>query len=231
MSCCRLAAIAACAFFAAIPALAGTNPASSASQYSTHLERDGVSIGARLLNPDQVQHEIAADLKHCCLVIEIAIYPVATKSIFVSADDFLLHPPASPVTFKPASARLIAAILEKNSAPPRDVKASGEVGVGYETSAGRDPYGNSQRVSGVSKEAQIGVGVGGSGDAPLPPNTDRMSLELELSGKSLPEGSSAYPVAGYLYFPLSVKKQKKRSVYQLEYTLNSQKLILPLTQP
>lgn len=226
----RLIAIAACAVSAVLVAFAGTDPAVSPSQYPAHTGRDGTSIGARLLTLDQVHHEIVSDLKQCCLVVEIAIYPAGNKPLPVSADDFALRISGSDEVAKPASSRLIASILEKKGEPARDVSASGSVGVGYETSAGRDPYGGTQRVSGVSKEAEVGVGVGGSGATPVPPDANRMSLELELSGKGLPEGNTAAPVAGYLYFPLSTKKQKKSPSYQLEYTLGGQKLALPLPQ-
>jgi hypothetical protein len=214
--------------FSALIASAQVVAQPSATAYPTHLEQNGVSIGARLLTADQVQHAIAYDLKHCCLILEVAVYPQRNKVLPISLDDFSLRVVGTDQVIKPASSRLVAAILTKKSEPPRDVSASGSVGIGYETASGRDPYGNKQSMSGVSKEAEIGVGVGGSGNAPPPPNSDRISLELELGGKSLPEGSTAVPVAGYLYFPLSAKKQKSKAAYQIEVTLDGQSLVLSL---
>ncbi len=50
-------------------------------------------------------------------------------------------------------------------------------------------------------------------------------MELELGEKGLPQGNTAAPVAGYLYFSLPKKKNVK---YQLEYNLNGNKVVLPL---
>lgn len=50
-------------------------------------------------------------------------------------------------------------------------------------------------------------------------------MELELGEKGLPEGVASAPVSGYLYFALPSGKNKK-GPYQLEYTLNGQKVIL-----
>ena len=149
---------------------------------------DGTSIGARLLTPDQLQHEIAADLKHCCLVVEIAVYPSKNKPIAILPEEFSLRIAGTDKTIKPASSRLVASILHYS-------------------------------------------GGGGNDKAPAPSDQDRMAMELELSSKSLPEGSTTVPVAGYLYFPLSAKKQKNKTGYQLENTLTGQKLTLTLSPP
>ena len=48
-------------------------------------------------------------------------------------------------------------------------------------------------------------------------------METELSEKGLPEGATAAPVAGFLYFPIS---RTKRATYQLEYMLNGNRVKL-----
>jgi hypothetical protein len=50
-------------------------------------------------------------------------------------------------------------------------------------------------------------------------------METELTEKSLPEGAVAQAVSGYVYFPVTLKKKAE---YQLEYTLDGQKLTLPI---
>jgi hypothetical protein len=50
-------------------------------------------------------------------------------------------------------------------------------------------------------------------------------MELELREKGLPEGNTASPVAGYVYFTIPSKKNNK---YQFEYLLNGNKVVLPL---
>jgi hypothetical protein len=52
-------------------------------------------------------------------------------------------------------------------------------------------------------------------------------MELELTAKGLPEASVSSPVAGYLYFPVTKKKNKK-AVRQLDYTLAGHKVVLTL---
>ena len=215
----------------ALFACAQVVPEPAATDYPAHSERDGISIGVRLLTPDQVQHAIVADLKRCCLVIEIAVYPSKKKPIVILPEEFSLRIVGADKTIKPASSRLVASLLHNSDQSPHDAKTHGSVGVGYETASGRDAYGNRERISGVTTDAQVGVGTGGNDNAPAPSDQDRMAMELELSSKSLPEGSTAVPVAGYLYFPLSPKKQKNKSGYQLETTLTGQTLTLILSPP
>ena len=51
-------------------------------------------------------------------------------------------------------------------------------------------------------------------------------METELTDKSLPEGRTAKPVAGYLYFPFPGKK--KDVAYDLEYHCQGERFLLPL---
>lgn len=206
-------------------------PGPAAAHYPAHGERDGVSVGARLLTPDQAQRAIAFDLKRCCLIVEVAVYPSKQKPIAILSETFSLRVVGTDKTIKPASSRFVASILRNSDQSPHDPAPHGSVGVGYETTSGRDPYGNRQSVSGVTTDAQVAVGGPAIDQPPLPSDQDRMALELELSNKSLPEGSTTVPVAGYLYFPLPARKQKNKSGYQLESTLTGEKLTLTLSQP
>ena len=52
-------------------------------------------------------------------------------------------------------------------------------------------------------------------------------MELELSEKGLPEGTASAPVAGHLYFPIARKKNVR---YQLEYTMDGEKIVLSLPE-
>jgi hypothetical protein len=227
----RWAGIAAFVFSASLAAFGGTQPAVSVSQYPAHAERDGASIGARLLTPDQLQHEIAADLKRCCLVVEFAVYPSKQKPSVILPEEFSLRIVGIDKAIKPASSRLVASILHNSDHSPHDADAHGSVSIGYETASARDPNGNRERASGVTTDTQVAVGSSPSGKPPVPTDQDRMSMELELSSKSLPEGSTTVAVAGYLYFPLAPKKQKNKSGYQLETTLTGQKTTLTLSPP
>ena len=204
-------------------------PQPSATAYPAHTEHDGAGIGARLLTPGQLQHALRTDLKHCCIVIEVALYPEASAPLQVSPDAFSLHIVGADKIIKPATSRLVADVLHNQARVPRNPEPHGSVGIGYETASGRDPFGNQQRMSGVTTEAQVGVGLGAGPGVAIPDDRERKATELELSGKSLPEGSAAVPVAGYLYFPYRPKKKDKPQ-YQLEWNSAGQKVILPLPQ-
>jgi len=97
-------------------------------------------------------------------------------------------------------------------------------GVGYE-SGGIDPVTGQRRQGGVITSAGVGVGVGSASPKSGSTEADRRTMELELREKGLPEGNSVSPVAGYVYFTIPPKKNKK---YEFEYTLNGNKLVLPL---
>lgn len=125
---------------------------------------------------------------------------------------------------KPSSARLLAAQLQKKNESTKDVAASPEVHVGYES--GIDPI-TGQRVHGIDYGVGVGVGVGrGPGMPPASTDCDRDVMELELSEKGLPEGVASAPVAGYLYF--SLPNDSKKASRQLEYTLNGESVSLKL---
>jgi hypothetical protein len=51
------------------------------------------------------------------------------------------------------------------------------------------------------------------------------AMEQELSEKGLPQGSTTAPVSGYMYFSLPKVKKAK---YELEYTPQGNKTLLPL---
>jgi hypothetical protein len=204
----------------------GTVPRSAAYRYPAHTESNGVGIGAALLTPDQVRHTFASDVNRCCRVVEVALYPPKDKPVEVSPDDFSLRVTGTDLAAKPSSAKLLAAMLQKKTRSQRDVTVSPTFGVGYESGARYDPITGERRGGGVYTQAGVGVGVGGPGAQPAATDRDRDTMELELSEQGLPEGAASAPVAGYLYFPLSSKK--KHTTHQLEYTLNGNKVVLPL---
>lgn len=207
----------------------GTVPRAAADSYPAHVVRDDVSIGAVLLTREQTHKAFASDLEHCCMVVEVALYP-QKGSLKVSLDDFALRVTGTDVATKPSSADVLAAKLQKKSAPPadgHDVNVYPTAGVGYE-SGGYDPVTGQRRPGGVVTSAGVGVGIGGMPQPPGPSasDRDRRTMELELGEKGLPEGKASAPVSGYLYFSLPEKKGKK--THQLEYFLNGEKVVLQL---
>jgi hypothetical protein len=205
----------------------GTVPLSSATRYPAHGQRDGVSVGAELLTSAKVQRTFVSDLKRCCLVVELALYPQANQPLEVSLDSFSLRVAGTETAVKASSPKLVAAALQKDVRAERNITVSPVVGVTYSSGRSYDPATGMGQSGGVSTQAGVGVGVGGSGNAPGSTDRDRSTMELELSEKGLPEGSTAAPVSGYVYFPSS---RKKNVTYRLEYVLHGEKIVLPLSQ-
>lgn len=183
----------------------GTAPPSSADKYRAHTEHQGVSIGAELLTRKEVSKEFAADVNHCCLVVQVAVYPKKDEPLNVSRDDFKLTVEGTDTPVRPQSA-----------------------GIGYESGGYTDPVtGQPVRGHTVTRSAQVGVGAGNRVRVPAAEaERDREMIERELSEKGLPEAKIAMPVSGYLYFPL--RKQKKDAKYRLEYVVNGETLSLQL---
>lgn len=203
----------------------GTVPRSSAARYAAHSEVDGVKLGAVFLTAQEARRAFTSDVNRCCLVVEVALYPVKERPLEVSSDDFALRLTGSDSAAKPSSAQLLASTLEKKARSDREIVVSPGVEVGYGSGDYYDPATGQRRGGGVYTGAGVGVGVGGRGNGPAN-DRDRDVMALELSEKGLPEGAASKPVAGYLYFQLSSKK--KNATYQLEYTLNGNKVSLPL---
>jgi hypothetical protein len=221
-------ALLACVAVLAFAAPKGTVPLSSSNRYPAHLQRDGVSVGAKLLTPEQVRHTFVSDLKRCCLVVEVGLYPEPNRPLDVSLHSFSIRAVGAKTACKASDPKLVAAKLQQDARAERDITVSPVAGVGYSIGRYYDPATRTERrVSGVTTTAGVGVGIGGAGSAPASTAQDRATMELELSDKGLPEGSTTTPVSGYIYFPIS---QNKKATYQLEYLLNGQKVVLPLSR-
>jgi hypothetical protein len=203
----------------------GTVPRSSAERYSVHAVRDGVGIGVVLLTPEQARRAFVSDVNHCCVVAEVALYPAKDKPLDVSLNDFVLRVNATEVAAKPASAKVVAATLQKKAGSTRDITVAPSVGVGY-GNGGYDPATGAQRSGGVYKQVGVGIGIGGNGPQPGSTDKDRAAMETELSEKGLPEGTASAPLAGFVYFPLAAPK--KKVTLQLEYKVSGARAILTL---
>jgi hypothetical protein len=186
-----------------------------------------------VLTPDQVRKAFASDVNRCCLVVEVALYPPKDSTVGVSLNDFVLRVTGTEIATKPSGAKVLAAKLQKKAASPqdRDISISPTAGVGYDSGGYYDPVTGQRRGGGVYTSTGVGVGVGRSRPQPGSTDVDRNTMELELGEKALPEGNTATPVAGYLYFSLPQTKDKskdKAASHQLEYTLYGNKVVLTL---
>jgi hypothetical protein len=201
----------------------GTVPRYSANRYPAHTQGDGISIGATLLTPKEARKTFVSDVNRCCVVIEFAIYPEKDKPLTVSLDSFALRLTGSETAAKPSSAKVVSATLQKKAQDQRDVSVSPTTSVGYGSGSAYDPATGTQRRGGVYTTAGVAVAIASPGGEPGSSEKDRAVMETELSEKGLPEGATAAPVAGYLYFPIS---RTQKATYQLEYMLNGNKVKL-----
>jgi hypothetical protein len=153
----------------------GTVPREAATKYGAHAEQNSVAIGATLLTAKDVRKVFKTDVGHCCVVVEVALYPQNGGQTAVSLNDFALRVVGQDVGAKPSSAKVVAWQSSKDSdrLRPRLIE----------------------------------------------------DMETELTEKSLPQGVTTAPVSGYLYFPLA---KTKNAAYQLEYTVQGNKVALAL---
>ncbi len=207
----------------------GTVPKAAVNQYRSHAERNGIGVGATLLTSDQVHKAFAANVNHCCFVVEVAFYPKKDAPLDLSMDDLTMRVSGDSVVVRPYSPRAVAATLQEKTEQGRSVTTSTGVGVGYESGTYIDPVtGQATKVKGVTTTTGVGVAVGPPGSRAGGSNQTRDSMEIELAEQALPEGSMAAPVSGYLYFPKSSLKKKKDAMLQLHYELKDQTIILSL---
>jgi hypothetical protein len=207
----------------------GTVPRDDAGKYHAHAERDGLVIGAEQLTADQVHKKFSSNLNRCCIVVEVALYPLKDKSVDVLLDDFALRPAETDIAARPMSPQVVAGRLDKKPEVQSRVSTTQSVGVGYESGTYIDPVtGRPVKYHGVDTEASAGVGVDPSATSSgTTADRNRADVETELSEKGLPEGSASKAVAGYLYFPASIR-EKKRSPLELTYKLKDQTIVFSL---
>jgi hypothetical protein len=176
----------------------GVIPLAQPGEYPYHLERDDFSLGVKVLSRGDVEKLFASDLNRSYVVLEVAVYPAKGGVVKLSEGQFLLRRDQSSDYARAAQPADVARVLQKGNAKRggRDVTLYPQVGVGYSSGG---PYYN----GGWHTSAGVGVGIGSS-EPEASTDADRKTMETELTEKGLPVGTSDKPVAGYLYFPLSV---------------------------
>jgi hypothetical protein len=203
----------------------GTAPREDPDKYHAHAERDGLVIGAEQLTSDQAHKKFSANVTRCCIVVEVAFYPQKDKPVDVLLDDFTLRPEGTDISARPMSPQVVAGRLDTK--PESTSTVSTTQSVGYESGTYIDPVtGRPVKYHGVTTETGVGVGVdpsGSSGGAAR----DRLGMEAELAEKGLPEGLASKAVAGYLYFPASIR-EKKKTPMELTYKLKDQTVVFSL---
>jgi hypothetical protein len=225
----------------------GIRPRADVNSYPVHQEQPGFAIGAVLIPQEQVKKMFKLDLNHAgYIVIEVGVFPAGQNDVDLYPTDFTLSVGEKSATLRPISADTIAEVVAGKQEPshpvgPRDVDTSVGVSVGHVSYP--DPV-TGQRRSGTVTDTEAGVGIGGpaprscrgydcdSTGAPIPPASQPSPVQTntisqDLWEKSLPDGKTARPVAGYLYFPKPSRKAKD-AVWELRYENSDNKTRLPL---
>jgi hypothetical protein len=224
----------------------GIRPRADAASYPAHLENADFSIGVVLLTPEQLKKMFKADLNHGYVVIEVGVFPAPGKDVDLYPSDFTLSVGEKTTALRPVSADTIAEVLAgKQEAPrvsgPHDINTSAGVSIGRASYP--DPV-TGRRTSGTVTETDAGVGIGEpaprpcrgydcDSTSPVPPASQRSPsqtaniISQDLWEKSLPDGKTVHPVAGYLYFPKPSRKAKNAS-WELRYENANGKTRLPL---
>jgi hypothetical protein len=215
----------------------GIRPRGSSADYPARQTAGGITVAAAVIPPDQVKKLFATDLNRGgYIVVEVAIYPEADKSVEVSHGDFLLQHGSEESAVRPVTGRAIASILVRKNTPKHsranDVAIYPSATVGVESGT-YDPQTGRRRPGGVYTSTGVGVGnEPGRASAPPPynDNQDPRIMQQELEEKALPEGIATRAIAGYLYFPKPAGKQKN-APYELTFYGTDPKAHLTIPPP
>ena len=212
----------------ALPLLAtdqGLKPRKSAADYPSQADHASYSIGAEVLTPELVKTLFSSDLNRGWVVVEVSIYPKDGNQIDVSLRDFMLRQSGTTTAVRAGRPATVATKLQKTAPTNRDITIVPSETIGYESGTWTDPStGQRRRSGGWYNSSGVGVGVGSN--KPASTDRDRDVMEQELLDQMLPEGATAKPVAGYLYFPLPDKKRS--TAFDLEFDSSAGRVEIPL---
>jgi len=227
----------------------GIQPRADANSYLEHSEQVDFSVGAFLIPPEQVKKMFKPDLNHAgYVVIEVGVFPAPGKDIELNPTDFTLSVGEKSAALRPVSPDIIAEHVVGRPEPPRangpyDVNTSTGIYVGHGSYP--DPA-TGRRTNRTITGTEVGIGVGGPAPrscrgyecdppTPLPPlpqpsaGQTANAVSQGLWEKSLPDGRTVHPVAGYLYFPKPARKAKN-AAWELRYEDAHGKTRLPLSK-
>lgn len=210
----------------------GRTPRSSSSDYPVHQETKGATIAAVRISPEQLNKTFPTDFSKKYVVVEVAIYPSA-GAVDVVANDFVLR--FADGESHPDTAEEIAGLWRSHSTAHPDPTSRTHVttDTGVIMATGTDPN-TGRRVNGVGTYERVGVSGGDDGNRPVQypagsTTVDADRMEAQLDKWALPEGKTASPVAGYVYFPVSAKRSK--GALELQYSHDGSSVSLKLPAP
>jgi len=214
------------ALVSALWLLGETEPKNKAADYPAHGTAGNISVGA-----DYLVHSIPAGnqtfLARDYLVVEVAVFPGKDAPVEIGGNTFTLRISGKNLVLSPDSPGFVAASLrypDWEMHPRAEASAGvGDTGVilGRPSAVGRfpgDPTPTQNRLP----------------QPPRAPN-DRNGIEQQeperaedvIARTALPEGATARPVSGFLYFPYKGKTKSIKSV-ELIFRDKSGTVTLPL---
>jgi hypothetical protein len=209
----------------------GRTPRSSSSDYPVHEETAAATIAAVRVPAEQLNKNFPADFSKKYVVVEVAIYPKA-GAVDVVAADFVLK--LADGESHPDTAEEVAGIWRPHTKAHPDVTGNGPhvtTETGVILANGTDPA-TGRRTTGTGTYESVGVSNYPNRQPQYPTsssNGDADRMEAQLNKWALPEGKTASPVAGYLYFPASAKRSK--GPLELQYTHEGSSANLKLPAP
>ncbi len=191
----------------------GVDPRPGAADYPAHAGNDAVSVGAVFLRGADQRKVLGEDWSGSYLIVEVALYPEPGHPLTVAPRDFMLR----------AGEERVAPVDAETLVPyPRSKTNSGPIGPDSKVhvrtvdtiGVASGPYGRKT----VYTDSQVQVAVGDTPypAQPPPPPDPKLEKRRALEDKELPDGKTAKPIAGYLYFP-KPKKVAKDAAYELDY--------------
>ena len=175
-----------------------------------------MSVGAALLTSDEARKAFVSEVNRCCVVVEVAVYPVKDKPQVVSLDDFSVRVTGSETAVKPSSAKVVAASIQKSAESQRDITVSPSVGVGYESG----PYG------GHGSYTEVGLAVGWANRVPT--QVHRIAIATRCRGVERERVARGQRVSSCGGLPLLFADEEKECDSSVRVCVQREKIVLPL---
>ncbi len=197
----------------------GRVPRSSSSDYPAHQDTKNATIAAVRVTPEQLNRIFPSELSKRYIVLEVAIYPKNDAVLETPPMDFVLR--LTDSESHPETAEEVAAMWRphNNAHPDITSKTHVDTETGVIIGHGTDPVtgrpttnaGGYERVGVSNRDNRPNVPYPSSG------GVDADRFEAMLSKWALPEGRTASPVAGYLYFLVPKSTKAKAKAFELQY--------------
>lgn len=175
----------------------GLRPRAMVTDYAAREATPSFKVGAVRIPAADVKKMFAADLNRAgYVVIEVGVYPGQGANVDIPPDAFTLRTESGRIATRVVDTDAIAAQIARERVPSQTKSSDVFRASGVGGARGRmivPPEGKKDGGSILGGEVE---------DYPAPSTFSKLgAIEQELWAKSLPDGKTNVPVAGYLYFP------------------------------